>query len=89
VRRALPHCAPEECRPIADIALCHGDVAAELRSLIEHKRVSVLVAGWHGRFMTGRARVLKQLLEVITTPVLLVKPAARGPFRLKVGEALE
>lgn len=89
VRRALPHCAPEECRPIADIVLCHGDVAAELRSLIERKRASVLVAGWHGRFMTGRAHVLKQLLEAITTPVLLVKPAARGPFRLKVGEALE
>jgi nucleotide-binding universal stress UspA family protein len=89
VRRALTHCAPEECRPIADIALCHGDVATELRLLIERKRVSVLVVGWHGRFTEGRARVLKQLLQETTIPVLLVKPAARRPFRLKVGEALE
>jgi hypothetical protein len=51
--------------------------------------VSVLVGGWHGRFTEGRARVLKQLLQAITIPVLLVKPAARRPFRLKVGEALE
>jgi nucleotide-binding universal stress UspA family protein len=89
VRRALTHCAPEECRPIAEIALCHGDVAAELRLLIERRRVSVLVVGWHGRFTEGRARVLKRRLQAITIPVLLVKPPARRPFRLKVGEALE
>jgi nucleotide-binding universal stress UspA family protein len=89
VSRALPHCAPEERRRIAEIALCHGDVAAELQKLIERKRISVLVLGWHGRFMTGRARVLKHLVQVITRPVLLVKPAARMPFRLKVGEEME
>lgn len=89
VSRALPHCGPEACRRIQEIALGRGDVAAELLALIEHKRVSLLVVGWHGRFMTGRARVLKHLLQAIAIPVLLVKPAARMPFSLKVGEEIE
>lgn len=89
VGRALPHCSPEECRRVADIALCHGDAAAELLDLIERKRISLLVVGWRGRFMTGRARVLKHLLQVITQPVLLLKPEPRMPFRLKVGEEIE
>jgi nucleotide-binding universal stress UspA family protein len=86
VRRALPHCSPAECRRVTDIALCHGDVAAELHDLIERKRISALAIGWRGRFMAGRARVLKQLAQTIAQPILLVKPERRLPFRLKVGE---
>lgn len=89
VSRALPQCAPQECHCIVDIALCHGDVVTELRKLIERKRISVIVAGWHGRFLTGRARVLAQLLQTISNPVLLVKPARRTTLRLKVGEEIE
>ncbi|HVQ74166.1 MAG TPA: universal stress protein [Candidatus Binatia bacterium] len=88
VSRALPHCSPEECRRIEEVALCHGDAAGELRRLIERKRVSILVIGWRGQFMTGRARVLKQLIQAITTPLLLVRATARMPFRLKVGEEI-
>ena len=89
VSRALPHGAPEERRRIADIALCHGDVATELLKLIERTPVSVLAVGWHGRFMTGHARVLKRLIQESASPVLLVKAPARMPFQLKVGEQLE
>jgi nucleotide-binding universal stress UspA family protein len=89
VGRALPQCSRDECRRVVDLALCHGDVAAELLDLIARKRVSLLVVGWRGRFMTGRARVLKRLLQVISQPVLLQKPATRMPFRLKVGENIE
>lgn len=89
VARALPHCGAEESRCIVDVALCHGDVAGELLGLMERKRVSVLVVGWHGRFATGRARVLKHLIRVISSPVLLVKRTVRMPFRLKVGEEIE
>ena len=45
--------------------------------------------GWHGRFMTGHARVLKRLLQETALPVLLVKPPARMRFQLKVGEEIE
>ena len=89
VRRALPHCSPEECRRIEAVALCHGDVAAELLALIEREPVSMLVVGWHGRFLRGHARILKNLVRQITLPVLLVKPVARMPFRLKVGEEVD
>jgi nucleotide-binding universal stress UspA family protein len=90
VRRALPQCSPEECRRLVDIALCRGEVADELLGLVERKRISVLVVGWHGRFLTGRARVLKRLIEAIAIPVLLVRePAAPTPFRLVVGEDME
>lgn len=89
VSRALPPCTPEECRCIEDAALCRGDVAEELLKLMDEKRISLLVVGWHGRFMTGHARVLKHLVQVVTGPVLLVKPAPRMPFKLKVGEEIE
>jgi nucleotide-binding universal stress UspA family protein len=89
VGRALPQCTPAECRRIKDVALCHGDVATALLELIERERMSVLVVGWRGRFMAGHARVLKQLIEGITTPVLLVKPPSRASSRLKVGEEIE
>jgi nucleotide-binding universal stress UspA family protein len=89
VGRALPHCSPQECRRITDLALCHGDVAAELLDLLDRKRISLLVVGWRGRFMAGRAHVLKHLLQVIAQPILLVKPEPRMPFRLKVGEEIE
>jgi nucleotide-binding universal stress UspA family protein len=89
VSRALPQCTPEECRRIEDVVLCRGDIAAELLKLIDRKRVSLLVVGWHGRFMAGHALVLKHLVQVVACPVLLVKPAARAPFRLKVGDDIE
>jgi nucleotide-binding universal stress UspA family protein len=89
VTRALPHCGPAQSRCIADIALCHGDVAAELAGLIERKSLSLLVMGWHGLLTDGHARVLKQLIGVIPSPMLLVKRARRMPFRLKVGEEME
>ena len=89
VTRALPHCGPAQSRCIADIALCHGDVAAELAGLIERKSLSLLVMGWHGLLTDGHARVLKRLIGVIPSPMLLVKRARRMPFRLKVGEEME
>jgi nucleotide-binding universal stress UspA family protein len=89
ISRALPQRSPEERRRIVDVALCRGDVAAELAALVERKRISVLVVGWHGRFMAGRARILKHLIQVATNPMLLVKGEARMPFRLKVGEEIE
>jgi nucleotide-binding universal stress UspA family protein len=89
VGRALPHCTPDECRRVVDIALCRGDVAAELLDLIERHHISLLVVGWRGRFMAGRARVLKHLLQVVVQPILLVKPEPRPAFRLHVGEDIE
>lgn len=89
VARALPECSPSECRRVTDLALCHGDVTAELVELIERRGISLLVVGWLGRFMMGRARVVKHLVQVITQPILLVKPEPRKPFRLKVGEDIE
>jgi nucleotide-binding universal stress UspA family protein len=71
------------------VALCHGDVAAELLDLMARKRISLLVVGWRGRFMSGHAPVLKQLVRAMTQPVLLVKPERRMGFRLKVGEEIE
>lgn len=89
VRRALPNCCPAEYRRISSLALCYGDAAAELLQLIEDRRVSLLVVGWRGRFMTGRARVLKQLAQVVTQPILLVRAGPPRPFRLKVGDDVE
>lgn len=89
VSRAIPMLAPEDCRRVRSIALARGDVAGELVRLMERGRISVLVVGWHGRFTTGRARVLKKLLFAVSTPVLLVTPRPPPAFRLVVGEAFK
>jgi nucleotide-binding universal stress UspA family protein len=89
VDRALPRCSSEERRRITEVALLRGDVVAELLKMIARGRVSALVVGWHGRFMAGHAGILKRLIQTITRPVLLVKPAVEMPFRLKVGEEIE
>lgn len=89
ISRALPHGGPEARPRIREVALGHGDVAAELVALMARTRASVLVVGWRGRFMAGRARVLKHLIQTIASAVLLVKPEARAPLRLKVGEELD
>ncbi len=89
VRCAVPCASAAERRRIVDVSLCCGDVAAELLALVERKRMSLAVLGWHGRFVRGHARVVRRLIEEITVPALLVKAGARSPARLKVGEALE
>jgi nucleotide-binding universal stress UspA family protein len=89
VSRALPQCTPQECRRVVDVALCLGDVVTELLKLIESKRINFIVVGWHGRFLAGRARILRQLLQAISIPVLLVKSERRSRLRLKVGEEIE
>ncbi len=89
VTRALPHCSHEERSCIESISLCRGDVIAELGKLIQEVNVSALIIGWNGKFMTGHARVLKELLLDFTGPVLLVKAAPAMSFKLKVGEELD
>lgn len=89
VNRSLPKYTPAECRCIQDVSLVRGDVGAELLALIERKRSSVIIIGWHGQFMAGHARVIKGLLRSVTCPLLLLKSAVQPPFRLKVGEDIE
>jgi len=89
VSRSAPGCTRDECRRIKDVALCRGDIAAELLDLAKRKRVSALAAGWHGQLSGGHARVLKRLVHQIESPVLLVRAAARVPFRLEVGAEIE
>lgn len=89
VARATPMLARDDCRRVRSAALGSGDVASELIQRIELDRISLLVIGWHGQFATGRARVLKQLIPVVRTPVLLARSAPRARFQLQVGEAFE
>lgn len=86
VDRVLPSLAPSERARIHGTSLRHGVVVDELLAQTERQPASVLVIGWHGRFMSGRAPVLKALLPVVHCPVLLVRSAVPPLFRLKVGE---
>jgi nucleotide-binding universal stress UspA family protein len=89
VLRATPTISRDQCRRIRSAALSSGDVVQELCRRIEADRINVLVVGWHGELASGRARILKQLISTVQTPVLLMRSAARKPFRLEVGEAFE
>jgi nucleotide-binding universal stress UspA family protein len=89
VAGAFAGCTGDLCRPVKDVTLVRGDVATELIRLAGASRASLIVAGWHGQFGGGRSEVLKQLLQAVSCPVLLVKRAGRMPFRLKVEEAFQ
>lgn len=89
VARACPLCSVEERSRIQAFHVTRGDIAQELERLIERSGTSLVVVGWHGDFMVGHAQVLKRLMQRIRCPVLLVKPAPKEPFRLKVGEAFD
>jgi len=89
VVRALPGMTPAETASVVDVVLCRGDVGDELLKLMEERRISLLVIGWHGTRVTGHARIVKSLLSHAVCPVLLVKAAPRAPFVLKVGAELE
>lgn len=88
VSRACPMCSAAERERIEDFCLCHGDIARELLGLLENKRASLVVVGWHGRFVGDHAQVLKALVQKANCPILLVKAPPRQPFRLKVGEGV-
>lgn len=89
ITQACPFCSPEERRCIEGFSLLQGDVTTEILKLVEQEQISLLVVEWHGQFMMGHAQVLKNLIRVITHPVLLVKPGVKAPFKLKVGEEME
>ena len=88
VERALSHCDRREARCIRNVTLRRGDVATVLLEVIEERKSSVVVIGWHARFSEGRARILKALLHGVRCPLLLVKAMPPRPFELKVGGAL-
>lgn len=86
IKGALAHSTLDERCSVADLAVSCGEVADELIKLIQSKHVCLLVLGWHGRFVTGRARVLKRLVQEVTCPVLFVKAAPAARFKLRVGQ---
>lgn len=85
VVRVLPSLAPEERARIHGISLRDGAVVDELLALT-NERGSVLVAGWHGQLLPGRATILKALLPATHGPVVLVRSGAPPHFRLKVAD---
>jgi nucleotide-binding universal stress UspA family protein len=89
VCRNLPQPTTEECLCITNVSLVRGEIASELLKLMGEEHISLIVVGWHGHFMAGHAKVLKELLPVVTCPILLVKPPRRHPFKLKVGSEIE
>jgi nucleotide-binding universal stress UspA family protein len=89
VERGIAGCTTEESRCVHQVLLRRGDPA---RSLLEHiasSGTSLLALGWHGALGSGRAAVLKRLLEEAACALLLVRTAETSAARLKVGEEME
>ncbi len=89
VERALSHCDRQQAECIKEVLLRRGDVATTLLDVIEERKPSVVVVGWHARLIARRAQILKAMLYRVSCPLLLVKAEPPPPFELKVGEALE
>lgn len=89
VERALSHCDRQQAECIKEVLLRRGDVATALLEVVEERKASVVVVGWHARFTARRARILKALLDGVSCPLLLVRAEPPPPFELRVGEVLE
>lgn len=89
LERGLAGCTPEECCFVDQVLLQHGDPAAVLLDQVVRHGSSVLALGWHGALGTGRALVLKRLLEEAECALLLVRKAEKSTARLKIGNEID
>jgi len=89
IERGLAGCTAEECHCVDQALLRHGDPAAVLLEQAARQASSVLALGWHGALGTGRALVLKRLLERAECALLLLRKPERSGARLKVGEEID
>lgn len=85
VERGLAGCAAERAELACEILLCRGDPGSVLLEQIAKHHSSVLALGWHGELGTGRALVLKRLLEEAECALLLVREIKHFRAQLKVG----
>lgn len=88
-QRALPQCTVTERATLTELVLCRGDVLAELLTLVRERDADLLVIGWQGRLAQPGSRLLERLSAALHCPLIVVKPASHGPFRLNVGPAFE
>lgn len=89
MERGLAACTAEEAGCVHELLLRRGDPAAVLLDHVAHQGSSVLALGWHGRMGTGRARVLKRLLDEASCALLIVRTPQGSGARLKVGGAFD
>lgn len=88
VERGLAGCTHEECGCVDRVLLRRGNPAAVLLEQAADHAANVIALGWHGELCTGRAPVLKSLLEEAECALLLVRKAESSSARLKVGEQI-
>lgn len=89
VERGLAGCTPEQCGHVEQVLLQGGDPAAVVLEQVARHPCNVLALGWRGALGTGRALVLKKLLEEAPCALLLVRLVKRSSARLKVGQEID
>lgn len=87
--RGLAGCTEEEARCMQEALLRGGDPADELLEHVVREGTSLLALGWHGALGSGRALVLKRLLDEAPCALLLVRTPETSPARLKVGDEID
>jgi nucleotide-binding universal stress UspA family protein len=87
--RGVSCCTAEEARCVQEVLLRRGDPADALLEHVAREGTSLLALGWHGALGSGRALVLKRLLEEAPCALLLVRAPEISPAQLKVGEEID
>jgi len=89
VMRALPLLPIKERHRIESMYLRSGDVLDQLVEIVKGDRNSAVVVGWQGTLSSGRAQLLKGLIDKIASPLLLVRRLARRQSQLNTGQEFE
>jgi hypothetical protein len=79
----------QEARCVQQVLLCGGEPASVLLERAVRHDSSALALGWHGALGTGRALVLKRLVEEAECALRLVRGTEHARAWLKVGQEID
>jgi nucleotide-binding universal stress UspA family protein len=49
-----------------------GDPSAAIKDFADRNKDDLILMGWHGQFGEGRARIVKELLQIVNIPIVLL-----------------
>jgi nucleotide-binding universal stress UspA family protein len=88
ISSATPFSNSQEKKIIRRFSVVQGKASEQIIRELKKRKADMIAVQWRGNFMKGRAETLKEMLEQLQLPILLVKPEAATVSRLRAGHQL-